>query len=288
MIRPIVNAVFGIMCLSDHPLQTKNNVEVDILEDEEENEEIVDDTENLFTSSTQVLDYCALYFPAKKFIKILVDYVSPAVNHENPLHRRAALAALAITAEGCADYYKNHYLELLVDICLKGMHDPHPQVVQLSYFALCQFSEYFHPSLVQYGDRIMQLLYETIESKTELQNVSRFTIRFYDALQSFCENLEEELLPYLPTLMAKLIKLETQSNFSYKLQRLIVSTFSSIVSSVKNNFNPYFDFVVQIIKPHLLYSDIQKLPDAKFLQIECIGIDYFKNKFKLIFKTYLI
>ena len=49
-----------------------------------------------------MLDYCALYFPAKKFIKILVEYVSPAVIHENPLHRRAALAALAITAEGCA------------------------------------------------------------------------------------------------------------------------------------------------------------------------------------------
>lgn len=93
------------MCLSDDPLQTKSNVEVDILEDENTDEELVDDTENLFTSATQVLDYCALYFPAKKFIKVLVDYVSPAVVYENPLHRRAALAALAITAEGCAGNY---------------------------------------------------------------------------------------------------------------------------------------------------------------------------------------
>lgn len=83
---------------------------------------------------------------------------------------------------------------------------------------------------------------------------------------------EDDLQPYLPTLMTKLIKLETQSNFSYKLQRLIVSTFSSIVCSVKTNFNPYFDFVVQIIKPHLLYSETQKLVDSKLLQIECIGI----------------
>ena len=51
-----------------------------------------------------MLDYCALYFPAKRFIKILVEYVSPAVIHENPLYRRAALAALAITAEGCAGW----------------------------------------------------------------------------------------------------------------------------------------------------------------------------------------
>ena len=69
------------------------------------------------------------------------------------------------------------------------MHDPSPQVVQLSYFALCQFSEYFAPGLVQYGDKIMQILIDSIESKAELQTVSRFTVRFYDALQSFCENL---------------------------------------------------------------------------------------------------
>jgi len=153
---------------------------------------------------------------------------------------------------------------------LKGMHDPSPQVVQLSYFALCQFSEYL--VLNPYGDRIMQLLVESIETKTELQTVSRFTVRFYDALQSFCENLAEDLQPYLPILMSKLIKLETQCNFSYKLQRLIVCTFSSIVSSVKNEFNPYFDFAVQIIKPHLLYSETARQVDSKLLQIECIDL----------------
>ena len=79
------------------------------------------------------------------------------------------------------------YLEILVNLCLKAMHDPSPQVVQLSYFALCQFSEYL--VLNPYGDRIMQLLVESIETKTKLQTVSRFTVRFYDALQSFCENL---------------------------------------------------------------------------------------------------
>ena len=31
-----------------------------------------------------------------------VEFVSPAVQSEDPLQRRAALAALAITAEGCA------------------------------------------------------------------------------------------------------------------------------------------------------------------------------------------
>ena len=78
MIQPIVNAIFMTMCQSSDPLQTKSDLEVQMLdEDDEENpdEKFVDDVENLFTAATQVLDYCALYFPAKKFIQTLIEYI---------------------------------------------------------------------------------------------------------------------------------------------------------------------------------------------------------------------
>lgn len=55
MIRPIVNSVFMIMSNSSDPLEIKSDVEVDLLdEDNTDDEKIVDDTENLFTSATQV------------------------------------------------------------------------------------------------------------------------------------------------------------------------------------------------------------------------------------------
>ncbi len=55
MIKPIVSAVFSIMCKSDDPLQTKSNIETMLEEDDDD--EHVDDTENLFTNSTQVKIY---------------------------------------------------------------------------------------------------------------------------------------------------------------------------------------------------------------------------------------
>lgn len=273
MIRPIVSSIYSIMCKSDHPLQTKSHIET-MLEDVNNNEDDeIDDTENLFTNATQVLDFCALYFPAKKFITILIDYVSPTVTDpSNPLNRRAALAALAITSEGCADYYKNHHLELLVDLCLRGMLDENVSVSQLGYFALCQFSEYLQPSFAQHSERIMRHLIETMEKKAELLSVSRMTIRFYDALQSVCESLGELLIPFLPDLMTQLMKIQAKCEFDYKLQRLIISTFSSIVCSTKSDFNPYFDFVVQIIKPHLSYIKSNASNDSKQIQIECIDL----------------
>ncbi len=65
--------------------------------------------------------------------------------------------------------------------------------------------------------------------------------------------------------------LQSKCEFDYKLQRLIISTFSSIVCSVKAEFNPYFDSVVQIIKPHLAINKSQNSTDSKQIQIECIG-----------------
>ena len=56
MIRPVINAIFFIMTHSSDPLQTKSDLEVEMLDDGEENQEetFVDDTENLFTAATQV------------------------------------------------------------------------------------------------------------------------------------------------------------------------------------------------------------------------------------------
>ena len=73
--------------------------------------------------------------------------------------------------------------------------------------------------------------------------------------------------------MSKLMTLEVQCNSSLKLLRLIISTFSSIVCSVKTEFNPYFDFAVQLIKPHLAYTQSSTRDhDSKSLQIECIDL----------------
>ena len=56
MIQPIVHAIFTIMCQSSDPLQTKSDLEIEMLDDGDENEDeqFVDDAENLFTAATQV------------------------------------------------------------------------------------------------------------------------------------------------------------------------------------------------------------------------------------------
>ena len=73
--------------------------------------------------------------------------------------------------------------------------------------------------------------------------------------------------------MSKLMSLEGNANSSLKLQRLLISTFSSIVCSVKSNYNEYFDYTVNLIKPYLSYNQLHTgNNDTKMLQIECIDL----------------
>jgi hypothetical protein len=121
----------------------------------------------------------------------------------------------------------------------------------------------------------MNVFIQYIEQHPQIQTVSCLTVRFYDALQSFCENLNEDLETYTEALMAKLMQMVSQNSLSIKLQRLIICTFSSIVTSIKSNFAPYFDLVVQMIKPYLAASAAQQNEndnfELKLMQIECIG-----------------
>ena len=84
--------------------------------------------------------------------------------------------------------------------------------------------------------------------------------------------LGEDLETYIDALMSKLMQLVSMNNLTLKLQRLIICTFSSIVTSIKSSFEPYFDLVVQMIKPYLAAAqqDNEEF-ELKLLQIECIG-----------------
>lgn len=275
MIKPIIESALLIMSNSNEQLQIKSKLEMDLLEGEKLEDFETDDSDNIFSSACQVLDYCALQFPAKKLVPIIIDYANSNLSSKNSLHRRASLAALAITCEGCADYYKRHHIDVLTDACLKGMQDFEPSVVQISYFALSQFSEFLQPNITRYSDRFMRLFIESIETKLELRSINRLTLRFYGALQSFCENLGDDLEQYLATLMSKLMTLEVLCSASLKIKRLILSTFSSIISSIKSKFDPYFDYVIQLIKPHI-QLDFQSLEfestTSKYVEIECIEL----------------
>lgn len=83
---------------------------------------------------------------------------------------------------------------------------------------------------------------------------------FY-ALEVFCENLEDSIVPYLPALLERLFETLIPTN-SAKLRELALSSVSSVASAAKTNMLPYFQQLIEILKMYLVKTedeDIVKL-----------------------------
>lgn len=110
-----------------------------------------------------------------------------------------------------------------------------------------------------------QLYVEMEQSKSEPNGLDRM---FY-ALQTFCINLDDGLLPYLPTLMERLIyALDPASPIqSLKLKRVAISTLDAVVCAVKEHTLPYFQKIIE-----LLYLYINSNADSEIHELQSYAI----------------
>lgn len=91
--------------------------------------------------------------------------------------------------------------------------------------------------------------------------------RLFYALETFCENLEEGLIPYLPTLMERLFVSLDPECFSTQLKRVALSALGAAATAVKEAILPYFQKIIQVLNIYI-NSD----PNSPFHSIQCYAI----------------
>ncbi|XP_015777738.1 PREDICTED: importin-4-like [Acropora digitifera] len=197
--------------------------------------------------ASQVLDILALHFPPETVIPPLMQFVMPALNDEDAYKRKAALLALAVLAEGCADYIRNRYLQAALQTICQGLSDGNSVVQNAALFALGQYSEFLQPDISKYSADILPLLFERLVNSSSSGKSSTSITRTYYALETFCENLGEGILPYLPALMEKLL-LALKHSSSVQMKELAISAIGATASAAKEAMLPYFPQIVEFIK----------------------------------------
>ncbi|XP_070574661.1 importin-4-like [Ptychodera flava] len=259
LVGPIISVVFPIMTA----------VPDDIDEDEED--EFTDEAEVSRPSAfaSQVIDTLALHLPPEKLLQPLMQYIEPALQSENPYHRKAALICLAVLAEGCADRIRNKYLQALLQVVCKGIQDSHQVVRNAALFTLGQFSEHLQPDVSSYHAEILPLLFEYM-NQVQSQPGKKSSVgvtKMYYALEMFCENLGTDmLLPYLPTLMETVLS-TLQTSQSVHVKELAISAIGATANAAKGHMLPYFQQIIEHLKVYLMNS---KLEDDMVLQIQAI------------------
>jgi len=270
---PMIQVIFSVM--------TQNEAD----DDDEDADE--DDSPSL--AASQALDTLALNLPPEKYISALLKQVEPALAQGTPFSQRAAYQALAVSAEGCQDHIRKKYLNSFLQILGNGIRSEQQIVRNAALYMLGQFSEYIQPEISNYAGDIIPVLFQYLDSafasfkpgEQESSSVSRI---FY-ALDTFCENLEEKLVPYLADLMQRALAALSDA-FSVRIRELGIALIGSAANAVKSAFIPYFD---SVLAPLQAYLTMQHTDETQVLLTtsmstlatlaRCVGKDKFSREF---------
>lgn len=231
-----------------------------------------DDTEEYFGSNevttpmncaTQTLDVLALNIPPKNLIPPLLAILEPALQTSNdPLQKKAAYLSIAVIAEGCSSAICKKYLRPLLDVIKTGITDANPIIRNSALFALGQFSEHLQPEISQFSEEVLPILFDYLQLLSnqiraggkEPQHIDRV---FY-AVETFCENLEDALVPHLPILMERLFECMAPTN-SVHLRELALSAISATSNAAKSNLLPYFPQLIEGLKMYLVKTEDESI-----------------------------
>lgn len=78
--------------------------------------------------------------------------------------------------------------------------------------------------------------------------------RMFYALETYCENLEDALVPHLPVLMERLFETLRPENTAH-LRELAMSSVASAAKAAKSQMLPYFQQIIEVLKVYLVESD---------------------------------
>lgn len=135
---------------------------------------------------------------------------------------------------------------------------------------------FFQPEISEYANELMPVLFEYLSQLcTKLQNDGKHppgVDRMFYALEVFCENLEDKLLPYLPILMERLL-LCLNPKHTVHVQELAMSAIGAAATAVKHGILPFFPRTIEHLKMYLVQ---EHEPDTVCLQVQAIGNQIFK------------
>jgi len=275
---PMINVIFSIMAQN---------------ETEDDDDDCCEDDDTPALAASQALDTLALSLPPEKYISSLLAQVQPALNSSSPFVLRAAYQALAVSAEGCQEHIRSKYLNKFLQILGNGIKHEHQIVRNSALYMLGQFSEYIQPEISNYAGDILPVLLQYLDtafaklqpgatsSCCESSSVSRI---FY-ALDTFCENLEEKLVPHLPQLMERALA-SLSDSFSVRIRELGINLIGSAANAVKSDIIPYFDTVLVPLQGYLTMQhseDTQVLLTTSMSTLSvlarCVGKEKFSQEF---------
>eukprot|EP00602_Paraphysomonas_sp_CaronLab_P003188 CAMPEP_0185039098 /NCGR_PEP_ID=MMETSP1103-20130426/35595_1 /TAXON_ID=36769 /ORGANISM="Paraphysomonas bandaiensis, Strain Caron Lab Isolate" /LENGTH=964 /DNA_ID=CAMNT_0027577857 /DNA_START=417 /DNA_END=3311 /DNA_ORIENTATION=- len=209
------------------------------------------------------LDRMALSISSKAFVGPALNICSQCMESADKNMRKAGCAVLGIISEGCCDAIKE-MLPAILPRLLHAVQDAEYFVRESACFALGQFSEHCQPEILYHHQAILPVVFAALDDpRNTVQGTSCYV------LENFCENLQSQtLLPFLPMLMERLIRL--LHNPKKSTQEMALAAISATAVASEIHFLPYANAIVEVLKPVLFSSEPMQF-SIRGRALECLG-----------------
>jgi hypothetical protein len=177
---------------------------------------------------------------------LLMKYFQIYISSKSPLERKAAIKMLGFISESeaCLNKIKENVDEL-TDVIVNKMKDESFLVREATAEVVGRFSENVVPDFLDRHEKVLPVLMEVIK---ELESSSDQTLqKALYALNEFCENLNDEVTPYVDQLVPILLTY-IGSNASRDVKHSALSALGAVTSSAEEAIVPYYEQMMTTLK----------------------------------------
>ncbi|XP_043285826.1 importin-4-like [Venturia canescens] len=263
LVEPIVDVLYGLMSAKL---------------DEDEDEELFDDENEKQTPSIRAahtMHLLGLHLQPEKLFPHLLRCIKPGLDGNDVYAKKAAYLTMAVLTEGCSEFIRKNYLPDFLQYVLSAVMHDNPIVCNAALYAAGKFAEFLQPDISRFSDQLMPVLYHYLdrvyECGKEGVDLPKGVMQMFYALETFCENLEDALLPELPELMRRLIDYLNKGT-SLQIRGLVFSAIGAAANASKQNMLPYFPDIMRHLDAHLAEPPTEETMSLQIQAIETLGI----------------
>jgi len=232
--------------------------------EDNDDEDYDEDSPNEVSMAQGTLDMLACEIPSKFIFQPIMTRVLTRLPSVHAHHRKAAMACLGVSIEGCSEPMINHLKDILPHV-LRACSDPDSQVRECASFSLGQLSEHCQPDILDHSHDILPIVFSLLDDSITAVQVTSLYV-----LEMFCEKLDPaSVRPYLDSLVRKLCHiLETTSKRS--LQEMALSALAATAVAAEEEFTQYMNPVAELIGRLMTIRD-EKMHSLRGRALECMG-----------------
>ncbi|EGF82165.1 hypothetical protein BATDEDRAFT_86921 [Batrachochytrium dendrobatidis JAM81] len=214
-------------------------------------------------SAIQVINSLALAFPPHHVYPAVMRHVATFIqDSQRSGFRRAAMLAIAVLVEGCADHMREKIDQILPSV-IYALQDHTPCVRRAACTALGALSVDLDDEIAEQHSVLLPLLLTLVDDPdVEVQPVVLGT------LVLLVEALDDAILPYLELLITKLIGLISSSNRKSVLAS--VNCIGSVARSSGSSFLPYFKVTMAQLCSFMMITEPSNL-DMRAIATDAMG-----------------